>query len=342
MEHCNRIYRPIGTPEVWKTNMRTYSSSALASNITISNRRRGFSLIELLVVIVIIAILTALLFPVFATARENARQSATMSHLQAMQNGLALYKLDNHQYPSVLLGYAAPNPSGGYYPMANSVAIATYTTSQGGSSLYPTYVNDYHDFESADNQVDNNLSEIVTLTSTELATTTDLTDYPTGTNINLVTRNFYVMDGFDVSPQVGALGTNNQFANGTTPAKLQYVIRYQRDWTNVQQLTTTAGTTTYDADPYYTNYLHQLRWQNPPSDSYVTSSTYHVPAGNKVIVLFESGTALKMDLSQKLGGYAYDDSTSCWNTVGGTNNTACALDSDGDNPAKFWEVANSQ
>jgi hypothetical protein len=43
-----------------------------------------------------------------------------------------------------------------------------------------------------------------------------------------------------------------------------------------------------------------------------------------------------------LGGYAYDDSTSCWNTVGGTNNTACALDSDGDNPAKFWEVANSQ
>ncbi len=55
---------------------------------------RGFTLIELLVVIAIIAILAAILFPVFARAREKARQSSCMSNLKQMGLAFLMYAQD--------------------------------------------------------------------------------------------------------------------------------------------------------------------------------------------------------------------------------------------------------
>jgi prepilin-type N-terminal cleavage/methylation domain-containing protein/prepilin-type processing-associated H-X9-DG protein len=73
--------------------------------------KRGFTLIELLVVIAIIAILAAILFPVFARARENARRSACQSNLKQIGLGLLQYLQDyDEKSPGI---WAGPNGGGG-------------------------------------------------------------------------------------------------------------------------------------------------------------------------------------------------------------------------------------
>src|SRR6266508_474914 len=70
-------------------------------------RRRGFTLIELLVVIAIIAILAAILFPVFAQARDRARAATCLSNIKQLSLGVGMYAQD---YDEALLLY----PGGGH------------------------------------------------------------------------------------------------------------------------------------------------------------------------------------------------------------------------------------
>jgi len=69
-------------------------------------RRNGFTLIELLVVIAIIAILAAILFPVFAKAREKARQTSCLSAVKQMSLGCMMCAQD---YDETMLLALAPN-----------------------------------------------------------------------------------------------------------------------------------------------------------------------------------------------------------------------------------------
>jgi len=65
------------------------------------HQNKAFTLIELLVVIAIISILAAILFPVFARARENARRSSCLSNLKQIGLGIMQYKQDyDEKYPA--------------------------------------------------------------------------------------------------------------------------------------------------------------------------------------------------------------------------------------------------
>ena len=74
--------------------------------------RRAFTLIELLVVIAIIAILAAILFPVFAQAREKARQTSCLSNTKQMGTALLMYTQDyDETYPvTTLYDFAGDAP----------------------------------------------------------------------------------------------------------------------------------------------------------------------------------------------------------------------------------------
>ena len=67
-------------------------------------KKTGFTLIELLVVIAIIAILAAILFPVFAKAREKARQTNCMNNLKNLGTAIMMYAQDYDElYPFAYL-----------------------------------------------------------------------------------------------------------------------------------------------------------------------------------------------------------------------------------------------
>jgi len=82
-------------------------------------RRRGFTLIELLVVIAIIGILAAMVFPVFARARESARKAVCLSNVKNIALAVQMYLADNNdttwprEHRQEVLDWIMTSPGGG-------------------------------------------------------------------------------------------------------------------------------------------------------------------------------------------------------------------------------------
>src|SRR6478736_708659 len=88
---------------------------------------RGFTLIELLVVIAIIDILAAILFPVFARARENARRASCQSNLKQLSLGLVQYVQD----------YDEKNPAKPYSGFGTAYQCTEPETGNWGNQILP-------------------------------------------------------------------------------------------------------------------------------------------------------------------------------------------------------------
>ncbi len=79
-----------------------------------AHQRKAFTLIELLVVIAIIALLAAILFPVFARARENARKSSCGNNMKQIGLGIAQYTQDYDEMMPIRRASDGAQPGGGW------------------------------------------------------------------------------------------------------------------------------------------------------------------------------------------------------------------------------------
>jgi prepilin-type N-terminal cleavage/methylation domain-containing protein/prepilin-type processing-associated H-X9-DG protein len=101
-------------------------------------KNRAFTLIELLVVIAIIAILAAMLFPVFARARESARRTTCSSNLRQIGQGIMMYAQDYDEtfpvanFNDMVYGYPPQtHRDGSGRPVALADLLQPYTKNRG-------------------------------------------------------------------------------------------------------------------------------------------------------------------------------------------------------------------
>ena len=172
----------------------------------ISRNKKGFTLIELLVVIAIIAILAAILFPVFAKAREKARQASCQSNMKQLGIGFIQYVQDyDERFPGTRFWAAEIYPyekSSGVFKCPDDVATATSTS----------YPNSYG--------FNSNLGNQSNAAATSVSVTVLAAEYTSsGTNGNMTAANdsgsANNTNGY-VGTAVSTWGSEGELGTGTT------------------------------------------------------------------------------------------------------------------------------
>lgn len=302
------------------------NKSSLAPRALRTRPRAAFTLIELLTVIAIIAILAAIIFPVFAAVRENARRGACISNLREISSAARLYELDNRKYPDFLLSPAIladpGSPSGcatvagtgptagrlilaqgtedactleqaaGSGKLGQALAYADGTPANVTGGLYPEYVKSLNSFHCPNNtefdRADATGPAAVTAPLERYLALANGTDSATNPAFR-----FYKFDSYDANPQVNTASADT--LTQRFPNDVAFTTRYSRQW-----LRTVAPGADYDAlvsggGAPLTAYTSQLRWREPGDDTYLTMCSWHAPRG-KMVVLFLNGTARVLDV----------------------------------------------
>jgi prepilin-type N-terminal cleavage/methylation domain-containing protein len=271
-------------------------------------RKSGFTLIELLVVIAIIAILAAIIFPVFARAKEGAYRGSDITNLNSIRTALQLYRADQGAYPPQLLGYVTTYMSG---PNMGQVVPANAYT----GALFPRRIDAIKTLNPA--------YDHASMTDTTTAVWPNADPRPTGSAPIVDNNGDGNIDGADdfvdarqqyiptsgfymgVSPYVTANAANAaqfykvsgfeaaEVKDLSSATKTRTELRYTLFWTSWGLLD---GGNAND-DP------RQLGYTDPPESTVVTWDSYFrdytaagIPEiGRKEIILFLGGAARPFD-----------------------------------------------
>ncbi len=256
-------------------------------------KRRGFTLVELLTVIAIIAVITAILFPVFGRVREATRQTTCMSNMHAIWVAAQLYKQDNNAYPCLLLG--APETAQGYTWADGFAQLPVPANRITHGYLYPNYIKNIDVLHCPDNP-DINLQKTTTacyapgspLVQYLIAKqgydepqlpSTCVRNYDPSVDYSAKLVQFYSYDSYDISSAVQPDGSRE--APGMT--NIGCFIVYSKRWTT---------------SPGPRDAPNQMQYLDPPTDSTVlTWCNYHVTTahGDKSPVISLAGTVKPRD-----------------------------------------------
>ena len=120
---------------------------------------RGFTLVEILIVVVILGILAAIVIPQFTQASTEAKESRLASDLQMLRSQIELYKIQHSDTPPAIAAFAAGGAmivaAGGFGPYMQTVPtnpfndLATVTAVAGGGWTYTAATGEIHPGDAA-------------------------------------------------------------------------------------------------------------------------------------------------------------------------------------------------
>lgn len=260
---------------------------------TYMKRMKGFTLLELLTVIAIIAVLSAIIFPAFVRAKDSANRGSDITNMNSIRSALQLYKVDQGGFPPALLGYVTlyeDSTNQNAIPADRIVGFLFPRRVENVDSFRPSYnkVNSRQWTEAVWPNIDNRAGAYLDLNGDGKIDNAD--DNPDArqaygpnqkvtvdlSNTSSAARRFYALSGYDV-------------ANTKSGSSNRWELRYTLFWTKLG-----IGNGGANDDP------RQLGYSDPPDSTIITWNSYFRDE-------FDSAgypTHNKRDIVLQLGGNA--------------------------------------
>jgi prepilin-type N-terminal cleavage/methylation domain-containing protein len=223
--------------------------------------KRGFTLVELLTVMGIIAVLAAIIFPVMATVREQARKNSCMTNLRQIASAVRIYQISHGSYPESLGPPVVKD--------AGNVVIPIDSSKNSDTALYPGEINSISVFHCLSNPNDGKDGIAIDSVSGAEGYTYNSYDY--------FAKDFTLVQQYRLSWASGADADSAVLATGLEayPRGEDSVLKRQED------------------------YARQLKWRNPPDNTVIAWCMFHCdnpysadsakPTKGKAIVVFKDG-----------------------------------------------------